>query len=160
LQIPSGLASMIAEAVNERRQHDRAERMDVESPAEEHLYTLSQRCPQDRFEGIVEMLTRIFTNIRENLIDEKYRTLKKSNAKIGQLAEVKEAVQLLRFGGFEEVPPGFVLRKINISVIDECLDSLAKFAPKIKFDPYQSHISSIGSTTVQAYEGESSVEYN
>jgi hypothetical protein len=69
-------------------------------------------------------------------------------------------VQLLRYGGFEEVHPGLVLRKINISVIDECLDTLAKFAPKIKFNPYQSHISSIGSTTVESYEGESSVEYN
>jgi hypothetical protein len=80
--IPSGLASMIAEAVNDRKQQDRGERMDIESPTEEFLHTLSQRCPQDSFAGIVETLTRIFTNIRENLIDEKYRTLKKSNAKI------------------------------------------------------------------------------
>ena len=40
------------------------------------------------------------------------------------------------------------------------MDSLSKFAPKIKFNPYQEHISSIGQTTVEAYEGESSVAYN
>lgn len=82
------------------------------------MYSLSQRCPQDSFAGIIETLTRIFTNIRENLIDEKYRTLKKSNAKIGQLSEIKEVVQFLRYGGFEDVHPGFVLKKINISLID------------------------------------------
>lgn len=121
---------------------------------------MSQRCQPAIFTGTVETLTKIFTNIRENLIDEKYRTLKKTNAKVAQLAEIKEAAQVLRYGGFEEMPPGFVLRKINISLIDECLDALGKFSPRVKFDPYQSHISSIGSTTPEAYEGQSSVEYN
>jgi hypothetical protein len=69
MQIPNGLASMIAEAVNEKQSKGRGERMDVESPAEDFLYSMSQRCPQDRFAATVEMLTRIFTNIRENLID-------------------------------------------------------------------------------------------
>jgi hypothetical protein len=103
------------------------------------------------FSQRVETLAKIFTNIRENLIDEKFRTLKKSNQKIAQLAESKEIVQVLRHGGFEEVSPGFVLKKINISVIDECLENLAKFLPKIKFNPYESHISSIGDTTMQSY---------
>lgn len=64
---------------------------------------------------------------------------------------MKEIVQILKYGGFEEVHPGFVLKKINIATIDECLDSLSKFAPKIKFNPYQEHISSIGQTTMESY---------
>jgi hypothetical protein len=56
MQIPGGLASLIAEAVNERKgtqQQDRGDKMDIESPSEDFLYSLSQRCPQDSFAGIV-----------------------------------------------------------------------------------------------------------
>lgn len=135
LQIPNGLASLIMEAVVDKR--SKQEKMDIESPIEDYLYSLSQKYSADVFADLVSILTKIFTNVRENLIDEKYRTLKKTNNKISLLAEVKEIVQILKHGGFEEVHPGFVLRKINIATIDECLDSLNKFAPKIKFNPYQ-----------------------
>jgi hypothetical protein len=70
------------------------------------------------------MLCRIFSNIRENLIDEKYRTLKKSNAKILQLTNYKEVAKVLTFGGFEEKNPGFVLTKINIGHLDECIEQI------------------------------------
>lgn len=140
---------MIMEAVVDKRA--KQEKMDIESPIEDYLYSLSQKYSADVFADLVSILTKIFTNVRENLIDEKYRTLKKTNNKISQLAEVKEIVQILKYGGFEEVHPGFVLKKINIATIDECLDSLSKFAPKIKFNPYQEHISSIGQTTMESY---------
>jgi|JI61114BRNA_FD_contig_21_12351177_length_444_multi_2_in_0_out_0_1 hypothetical protein len=52
------------------------------------------------------------------------------------------------------------MRKVNISLIDECLDAIAKYRPKIQFNPYQSHISSIGNTNMASYEGDSSVQYN
>lgn len=87
MKIPGGLASMITEAIGPTQQ--KGERMDIESQADDILYALSQRCSPDKFANAVEMLTRIFTNIRENLIDEKYRTLKKSNQKIAQLTELK-----------------------------------------------------------------------
>jgi hypothetical protein len=46
------------------------------------------------------MLNKIFTNIRENLIDEKYRVLKKSNAKIAQLTQSNHVIKFLQIGGF------------------------------------------------------------
>lgn len=106
------------------------------------------------------MLNKIFTNIRENLIDEKYRVLKKSNAKIAQLTQSNHAIKFLQIGGFNEVSPGFVMQKVNIAAIDECLDAIAKFMPKIEFNPYESHISSIGNTNTSSYEGDSSVAFN
>jgi hypothetical protein len=49
---------------------------------------------------------------------------------------------------------------VNIAAIDECLDTISKFMPKIQFNPYESHISSIGDTNTSSYEGDSSVAFN
>lgn len=76
---------MIMEAVAEKRQQ-KVESMDIESPAEDYLLQLSRKLSQDMFTQKVQTLTKIFTNIRENLIDEKFRTLKKSNKNIAQLS--------------------------------------------------------------------------
>ncbi len=67
---------------------------------------------------------------------------------------------MLTYGGFEENSQSFIMKKVNISLIDECLDAIGKYKPKIQFNPYQSHISSIGDTNVASYEGDSSVQYN
>lgn len=40
------------------------------------------------------------------------------------------------------------MTKVNISVIDECLETVTKFMPKATFNPYESHIISSGKTTV------------
>lgn len=50
--------------------------------------------------------------------------------------------------------------KVNIGTIDECIDSINKFIPKAKFNPYESSISSIGDTNMSTYEGDSSVVFN
>jgi len=63
--------------------------MDIESPVEDFLFTLGRKCPETVFNQKVETLGKIFTNIRENLIEEKYRTLKKSNQKILDLVQSK-----------------------------------------------------------------------
>lgn len=52
------------------------------------------------------------------------------------------------------------MKNINLGLIDEILDSLSKFAPKQKFNPYEQHTTSRGYTTVKAYEGESSIVFN
>lgn len=67
---------------------------------------------------------------------------------------------MLTYGGFEENSQSFIMKKINISLIDECLDAIAKYRPKIQFNPYQSHIYSLGNTNTASYEGDSSVQYN
>lgn len=54
----------------------------------------------------------------------------------------------------------FVMNKVNIGAIDECIEVISKFLPSSNFNPYQSHISSIGKTTVENYEGPSSVKFN
>ena len=56
--------------------------------------------------------------------------------------------------------PALVMNKVNISCIDECIDAISKFLPEKAFNPYEAHISSIGKTTVENYEGQSSVMYN
>jgi len=40
------------------------------------------------------------------------------------------------------------MTKVNISGIDECLETVAKFLPKTTFNPYESSIISAGKTTV------------
>ena len=67
---------------------------------------------------MVRMLSRIFSNIQDNLMDDKYRTLKKSNNKIAELTSHQEVVQILRHGGFVEIHPGYVLQNVNLSQID------------------------------------------
>lgn len=69
-------------------------------------------------------------------------------------------VRILKHGGFEDVGPSFVLTKVNIGLIDECIESISKFQPSREFNPYKSHISSLGKTSPDNYEGPSSVKYN
>lgn len=52
------------------------------------------------------------------------------------------------------------MTKINLGLLDECVDAIAKFAPKEKFNPYQQHTTSRGETSSQIYEGQSSMVYN
>jgi hypothetical protein len=84
LKIPGGLANMIIEAVKPKET-----KMDIESPVEDYLFSLGKKCPETVFNQKVEVLGKIFTNIRENLIEEKFRTLKKSNQKIFELVQSK-----------------------------------------------------------------------
>jgi hypothetical protein len=44
---------------------------------------------------------------------------------------------VLKFGGFEDAGAAFVMNKVNISTIDECIDSITKFLPPVTFNPYQ-----------------------
>ena len=57
-------------------------------------------------------------------------------------------VKVLRYGGFEDRGDAFIMPKVNISGIDECLESVTKFLPKSTFNPYESHIISAGKTTI------------
>lgn len=50
--------------------------------------------------------------------------------------------------------------RLNLGQIDEVLDILRPLSPSAKFNPYESHIASIGDTTTHSYEGESSVIFN
>jgi hypothetical protein len=43
------------------------------------------------------------------------------------------------------------MKKVNIGIIDECIDGIARYAPQNKFNPYESHIASIGDTNVKSY---------
>jgi hypothetical protein len=74
--------------------------------------------------------------------------LKKSNAKIAALTSVREVGSILKFGGFEDCGSAFVMNKVNISQLDECIDSISKFDESKTFNPYSEHISSTGKTTI------------
>lgn len=63
--------------------------MDIESPVDNFLINLKKGLNKTDFGEVVSSLSRIFNNIRENLINEKYRMLKKSNAKIAALTSVR-----------------------------------------------------------------------
>jgi hypothetical protein len=151
---------MISEAVGASKSQKIQEKMDIESPVEGYLYELKNKLSKQDFDEIIGTLSKIFNNIRENLINEKYRTLKRSNAKINILTSFKEVVKVLIYGGFEETGPGFVMNKVNISQIDDCIENISKFETGKSFNPYESHVSSIGKTTIENYEGPSSVMYN
>ena len=43
---------------------------------------------------------KIFHNIRSELMNEKFRVLKKSNQKIAILSSVPEIAKILKYGGF------------------------------------------------------------
>ena len=89
-----------------------------------------------------------------NLIDEKYRTLKATNKKISALVSYREVVEILKAGGFEQMSPGFVMKNVSISRIDEVLEVIEKYKVKEEpFNPYASHVVSRGATTVSSYEG-------
>jgi hypothetical protein len=63
--------------------------MDIESPIENELTQLKYKLSAEDFQTVVELLSRIYNNIRENLIEEKFRTLKKSNAKISAMTNYR-----------------------------------------------------------------------
>lgn len=52
------------------------------------------------FDEVVRLLSKIFSNIRENITEPKYRQLKKSNDKIGKLTSISEVDKILTYGGF------------------------------------------------------------
>ena len=148
MKIPARLAQLISEAVKA------PEKMEVELPLDEHLVKLGKRVSQQSFQGIINTLHRIFHNISENLMNEKYRTLKKSNAKISELTSHREVVEALKYGGFSETGEGFVMNNMNLERIDQCLECLGNYMQREeKFNPYQSYISSIGNTRAENYEG-------
>ena len=95
--------------------------MDIESPIEGNLASVKRKVSSEDFGIITNTLNKIFTNIRENLISEKYRTLKKSNQKIAVLTSLADVAQILRFGGFEDNGSAYVMTKVNIGTIDECI---------------------------------------
>lgn len=69
LQIPERLASMISEAVGASRGNHMNEKMDIESPVDSFLANLNQSLNKKDFAEVVSSLSRIFNNIRENLIN-------------------------------------------------------------------------------------------
>lgn len=82
------------------RSHNQYEKMDVESPIDDEMNQLKLKMQDSDFKTAVELLSRIFGNIRENLIDEKYRTLKKSNPRVNALLQFPQVLKILRMGGF------------------------------------------------------------
>lgn len=52
------------------------------------------------FDEVVRLLSKIFSNIRDNVTQIKFRQLKKSNDKIAKLTSIPEVDKILTFGGF------------------------------------------------------------
>ena len=119
---------------------------------------LKRNCSQDKFADYIDTLLRIFRNIRTNLIQEQYRTLKKSKPKIAELISVNEIAQILSYGGFENSKDVIVMNNISIGRIDDVLESLSKFDDSNKFDPFKSQITNLSGN--KQIEGESSVVFN
>ena len=69
----------------------------------------------------MDTMTRIFRNIRENITQEKFRILKKSNQKVSELISIKENAQILNYGGFEDNKDTIVMKNFAIGKIDDCL---------------------------------------
>jgi hypothetical protein len=86
--IPERVVQMITEEVGSRARQEQ-QPMEIEMSVDDSLKTLSRKLREDLFLEKVNLLSKLFTNIRENLIDEKYRTLKKTNAKIAELAQYR-----------------------------------------------------------------------
>ena len=105
---------------------------------------------------VISTLHKIFHNIREELMNDKFKVLKKSNQKIAALTSIAEVVKVLRYGGFEENRDAFVMNRVDIGVIDECIEGISHFLPKSTFNPYESHIISNSSTVIKEYEGQTS----
>lgn len=53
------------------------------------------------FDEVVRLLSKIFSNIRDNVTQLKFRQLKKSNDKIAKLTSIPEVDKILTYGGFE-----------------------------------------------------------
>lgn len=54
------------------------------------LQKLQSKTSKEKFDEYIDLLTKIFRNIRENLTNEKFRVLKKSNKKIAELVSIPE----------------------------------------------------------------------
>ena len=93
------------------------------------------------------------------MTEEKFRVLKKSNDKIAKLTSIQEVHAVLTYGGFERSNEGYYLAKINLSLLDECINELSKHGHKITFNPYEQKIISLSANKVN-YEGETSVVFN
>lgn len=106
----------------------------------------------------INTLIRILRNIRTNLTQEQYRTLKKTNQKIAELISVNENAQILAYAGFEDNRDTIVMRNVNIGRIDECLETLSKHDETNKFDPFKAQITNLSGN--KAIEGETSVVFN
>lgn len=52
------------------------------------------------FDEVVRLLSKIFSNIRDNVTQIKFRQLKKSNDKIAKLTSIPEVDKILAYGGF------------------------------------------------------------
>lgn len=52
------------------------------------------------FDEVVRLLSKIFSNIRDNVTQIKFRQLKKSNDKIAKLTSIPEVDKILTYGGF------------------------------------------------------------
>ena len=57
--------------------------MDIETSLPQLLEFLKKKMKKDAFDENIDTLFRIFNNIRNSVIEEKFRKLKKSNKKIG-----------------------------------------------------------------------------
>lgn len=63
--------------------------MDIEISIPQLLEFLKKKTHEKVFAEMIDSLFRIFNNIRNSLIEEKYRSLKKSNKKIAELLKYK-----------------------------------------------------------------------
>lgn len=56
---------------------------------------------RDRFDGAIELLSKILKNIIENPEDEKYRSIKRDNPKIKEkLTGFKSGIEIIKLLGF------------------------------------------------------------
>ena len=95
--------------------------MDIETSLPQLLEILKKKLKKDAFDENIDTLFRIFNNIRNSVIEEKFRRLKKSNKKIAELLKLKENFEILKYGGFEDYNDIFLMNQVNLGRIDECL---------------------------------------
>lgn len=117
--------------------------MDVEFSMDSCVNSMRKKLNDQQFDFCIDTLIKIFRNIRDNLTQEKYRMLKKSNQKIMDLISVRECGDILVHGGFENQKDVLTMKQVNLGKIDECLDGLIKHHSGSKFDPYKAQIISM-----------------
>lgn len=77
--------------------------MDIEISLPQLLESLKAKTTKHQnFNQLVDTIFRIFSNIRNSVIEEKYRTLKKNNKKISEILCYRECYEILKYGGFED----------------------------------------------------------
>ena len=123
--------------------------MEVENPLSENMNSMRNRLSKSDFDEVVTLLSKIFNNIRNSVTEEKYRTLKRSNDKISKLISIREVENVLKYGGFENEKIGYVMKKVNLALLDECSDEIGRHIEKVKFNPYEASIMSVGKSTVK-----------